>query len=255
MTMTDVGAKVRGNPGTKVTLTVIHLGSTTPVDVAITRANISVPLADWGMVPGTHIADIVLTEFSQGAADQVQKDITAAQNAGATAVILDLRGNPGGYAAEAQEVASEFLTSGVVYITQDAAGTNTNMSVDTSRARTNLPLIVLVDHNSASASEIVAGALQDNGRARIVGVSTYGTGTVLEQFPLSDGSVIILGTRWWLTPKGHKIFGVGITPDQTVAMASGGVALYPTALATMTTAQFNTSTDTQLLAAVRDLSN
>jgi len=255
MTMTDVGTKVRGNPGTKVTLTVIHLGSTTPVDVVITRAKIVVPLADWGMVPGTHIADIVLTEFSQGAADQVQKDITAAQNAGATAVILDLRGNPGGYAAEAQEVASEFMTGGVVYITQDAAGTNTNMSVDTSRAHINLPLIVLVDHNSASASEIVAGALQDNGRARIVGVPTYGTGTVLEQFPLSDGSVIILGTRWWLTPKGHKIFGIGITPDQTVAMASGGVAIYPTALATMTAAQFNSSTDTQLLAAVRDLSN
>lgn len=255
MTMTDVGTKIRGDPGTKVTISVIHLGSTTPVDIVITRAKIAVPLADWGMVPGTHVADIVLTEFSQGAADQVQKYIVAAQKAGATSIILDLRGNPGGYAAEAQLVASEFLTDGVVYIQQDAAGTNSNVSVDTSRPHNNLPLVVLVDHNSASAAEIVAGALQDNGRAKIVGVPTFGTGTVLEQFPLSDGSVIILGTSWWLTPKGHRIFGVGITPDQKVAMGTGGVAIYPTALATMSAAQFSSSSDAQLQAAVKDLSN
>jgi carboxyl-terminal processing protease len=253
MTMNDVGTKIRGTAGTKVTITVLHAGSTTPVDITMTRANISVPLAEWGMVPGTHTADIVLAEFSSGAADQVQANITAATKAGATSIILDLRGNPGGYAEEAQAVASEFLTSGNVYIQQDANGNNTDQPVDNSRQHSNLPLVVLVDHDSASSSEIVAGALQDPGRAKIVGVATFGTGTVLQSFKLSDGSVIILGTSWWLTPNGHKIFGTGITPDQTVALAVGTIPLDPTTLPTITAAQLTASGDAQLLAAVKDL--
>lgn len=253
MTMDNVSTAIRGTAGTKVTITVIHAGSTTPVDITMTRANVSVPLAEWGMIPGTHTADIVLAEFSTGAADQTQADITAATKAGATSIILDLRGNPGGYADEAQGVASEFLTSGNVYIQQDANGHNTDEPVDTSRQHTKLPLVVLVDHDSASSSEIVAGALQDPGRARIVGVATFGTGTVLQSFKLSDGSVIILGTSWWLTPKGHKIFGTGITPDQTVALAVGTIPLDPTTLPTMTAAQLTASGDAQLLAAVKDL--
>jgi carboxyl-terminal processing protease len=253
MTMDDVSTAIRGTAGTKVTITVIHAGSTTPVDITMTRANVSVPLAEWGMIPGTHTADIVLAEFSTGAADQTQADITAATKAGATSIILDLRGNPGGYADEAQGVASEFLTSGNVYIQQDANGHNTDEPVDTSRQHTNLPLVVLVDHDSASSSEIVAGALQDPGRAKIVGVPTFGTGTVLQSFKLSDGSVIILGTSWWLTPNGHKIFGTGITPDQTVALAVGTIPLDPTTLPTMTVAQLSASGDAQLLAAVKDL--
>ena len=253
MSFSDLSSKIRGDAGTKVTITVIHRGSTTAVDITITRANIVVPLADWGMVPGTHVADIVLTEFGSGAADQLQADITAAQKAGATSMILDLRGNPGGYASEARDVASEFLSSGVVYIEQDANGTNTEIRVNTARQHTNMPLVVVVDHNSASASEIVAGALQDAGRAKIVGVNTFGTGTVLQQFPLSDGSVIILGTAWWLTPKGHRIFGVGIKPDEIVQMPAGILPIYPTDLPTMSSADLNASGDTQLLAAVKDL--
>ena len=254
MTLTDLGSRVRGTAGTKVTITVLHAGSTTPVDITLTRAKIDVPLTAWGIVPGTHIADIVLIEFSTGAADQVQQDITAAQKAGATSIILDLRGNPGGYAQEAQDVASEFLSGGIVYIEQDANGKNTDIGVDTSRTHTDLPLVVLVDHDSASSSEIVAGALQDSGRAKIVGVATFGTGTVLQQFKLSDGSYIILGTSWWLTPHGHKIFGVGITPDETVPLAAGTIPADPTAFGTMTVAQLNASGDAELLAAVKDLS-
>ena len=246
--------KIRGTAGTKVTITVIHSGSTTPVSISITRANITVPLIEWGMVPGTHIADIALAEFSTGAADQLWAAITAAKAAGATSIILDLRGNPGGYAAEAQEVASEFMSSGTVYIQQDANGKNTSVTVDTARAHTTLPLVVLVDHNSASAAEIVAGALQDSHRAsKTVGVATYGTGTVLQAFPLSDGSVIILGTSWWLTPAGHRIFGVGITPDQKVQMPTGIFAADPSTFTSMTAAQFTATQDAQLQAAVNDL--
>jgi len=255
MTFQEAGSKIRGEPGTSVTITVIHAGSTTPVDITIVRASIELPLVDWGMVPGTHIADIVLTEFAQGAADKLHQAIVAAKSAGATSIILDLRGNPGGYANEAQWAASEFLTSGVVYIQQDARGVNTEIRVDTSRAHTDMPLVVLVDHSSASSAEILAGALQDQGRARIVGVSTYGTGTVLQQFPLSDGSVIILGTAWWLTPNGHRIFGVGIKPDEIVQMPAGAMPIYPTDLPSMSTYQLSSSGDAQLLAAVNDLNH
>ena len=253
MTISDLGSKIRGTAGTKVTVTVIHVGSTTPVDITMTRAEVSIPLTSWGIVPGTHIADIVLVEFSTGAADELQTDITAAEKAGATSIILDLRGNPGGYAQEAQDVASEFLSSGTVYIEQDANGHNTNVAVDTSRTHTDLPLVVLVDHDSASSAEIVAGALQDSGRAKIVGVATFGTGTVLQQFKLSDGSYLVLGTSWWLTPNGHKIFGVGITPDESVPMAAGTLPADPAEFATMTVAQLDASGDAELLAAVKDL--
>jgi carboxyl-terminal processing protease len=253
MSFTDMAAQIRGTAGTSVSLTVIHLGSSQPVTFSIVRAQFSVPLADWGMVPGTHTADISLAEFSTGAADEVAKDITAAKSAGATSIILDLRGNPGGYASEAQEVSSEFLTGGTVYIEQDANGKNTNEPVDTKRAHTDMPLVVLVDHDSASSAEITAGALQDASRAKIVGVNTFGTGTVLQPFKLSDGSVIILGTSWWLTPNGHRIFGVGITPDQKVLMPGIAQPTDPTTLDTTTVSQFQSSTDAQLLAAVADL--
>jgi carboxyl-terminal processing protease len=253
MTLDDLTSKIRGTAGTTVTISVLHLGSTSPIDVTMTRANISVPLVDWGMVPGTHVADIALTEFATGASDELKSAISDAKSAGATSLILDLRGNPGGYATEAQEVASEFLSSGVVYKQQDSKGHDTDVNVDTSQVHTDLPLVVLVDHDSASSSEIVAGALQDSGRAKIVGVATFGTGTVLQQFTLSDGSVLLLGTSYWLTPNGHKIFGVGITPDQKVAMPTGVFPLDPAELTTMSAVQFSSTSDAELLAAVNDL--
>ena len=245
--------KIRGAAGTKLTLTVMHIGSVTPVDITLTRATINVPLVAWGMVPGTLVADIALTEFSDGASDQLKAAIAAAKKAGATSIILDLRGNPGGYASQAQAVASEFLASGTVYLTEDAAGKKTEIKVDASKTLTNLPLVVLVDHDSASSAEIVAGALQDSGRAKIVGVATFGTGTVLQKFTLSDGSAIFLGVEYWLTPSGHKIFGVGITPDEKVAMPANAYPTDPADLTSMSASQFNSLTDAELLAAVRDL--
>ncbi len=253
LTIDELGVKIRGAEGTTVKITVIRSGAATPIDFTLTRAKVVVPLVEWGMVPGTHVADIALVEFSSGASDQLQTAIVQAQTAGATSIVLDIRGNPGGYASEAQGVASQFLTDGVVYIEQDASGDETTVRVDTSKPHTKLPIVVLVDHGSASSSEIVAGALQDSGRAKIVGVATFGTGTVLETFQLSDGSVIFLGTKYWLTPSGHKIFGVGIKPDQAVALAPGAVPIDPAQLASMTVAQLNSSGDAELLAAVSDL--
>ena len=253
MTFDQVGPRIRGPEGTTVKITVVRSGSATPLDFTITRAKIAVPLVEWGIVPGTHVADIALAQFDSGATDQLKAAMNAATTAGATSIVLDLRGNPGGYASEATSVASQFLTDGVVYIEQDASGNNNSIRVDTSQPHTNVPLVVLVDHGSASSAEIVAGALQDSGRAKIVGVATFGTGTVLQQFQLSDGSVVVLGTKYWLTPSGHKIFGVGITPDEAVALPSGVAPLDPSALGSMTVAQLNSSGDAELLAAVKNL--
>ena len=259
MTFDQLATLIRGNPGTQVTISVIHPGAATSVDITMTRATVTAPLVDWGMVPGTHIADIALYEFHDGAADQVKQAIEGAKLQGATAIVLDLRGNPGGLADEARSVASEFLSTGNVYLEQDASGNRTPITVDTSWASTEaetagLPMVVLVDHDTASAAEIVAGALQDSLRAKIVGLTTVGTGTVLQAFPLSDGSVVLLGVADWLTPSGHLIFGRGITPDQTVALASGTTPVDPINLSGMTTASLQSSGDAQLLAAIADLS-
>jgi carboxyl-terminal processing protease len=218
------------------------------------RAQVATPLVDWNIVPGTHVADIALFEFSSGATSQVQLAIAAAKKQGATSIVFDLRGNPGGLADQARTVASEFLSSGVVYIEEDGSGNQTKITVDTSQVSTALPMVVVVDHDTASAAEIVAGALQDSHRAKVVGVTTVGTGTVLEPFVLSDGSVVLLGIADWLTPAGHRIFAKGITPDQTVAMPTGGQVIDPIDLSAMTSAQFQASTDAQLLAAVKAIS-
>jgi len=259
MTFDQLAAVIRGDPGTQVTISVIHPGAATSVDIKMTRATVTAPIVDWGMVPGTHIADIALYEFDDGASDQMKQAIDAAKLQGATAIVFDLRGNPGGLADQARSVASEFLTTGNVYLEQDASGNRTPITVDTSFASTEaetagLPMIVLVDHDTASAAEIVAGALQDSARAGIVGVTTVGTGTVLQAFPLSDGSVVLLGIADWLTPSGHLIFGKGITPDQTVPLATGATPLDPTNLSGMTAASLQSSGDAQLLAAITDLS-
>ncbi len=249
-TFDQLAAQVRGTPGTQVTLTILHAGSTVPVDITVTRATIKAPLVDWGMVPGTTVADITLFEFADGAGDQIKTAIDGATKAGATGIVLDLRGNPGGLASEARNVASEFLSTGTIYQEENSSGRRTSITVDTSWTATSLPMVVLVDHNTASAAEIVAGAVQDNLRGKIVGQTTVGTGTVLQPFVLSDGSAILLGVADWLTPSGHRIFGVGIQPDQTVALPVGGQPIDPIKLDKMTAATVNSSGDSQLLAAL-----
>jgi carboxyl-terminal processing protease len=245
--------KVRGDVGSTVTVTVIHAGSAEPVDVTMTRAEVSMPLVDWGMIPGTTIADIALYEFSAGAADQVEQAIDEATARGASGIVLDLRGNPGGYAGEATAVLGEFVTGGVAYIEEDADGNRDEIMVATNRPTTSLPLVVLVDEYTASAAEVVAGCLQDAGRAPIVGMNTVGTGTILLPFTLSDGSVLMLGVVDWLTPNGNRIFGVGITPDTEAAMAQGVFPLDPFYFETMTQSQFEDASDAQLQKAIEVL--
>jgi carboxyl-terminal processing protease len=250
LSLATVAARIRGPAGTTVTLVLRASGATADRTVHVQRAKITIPVVTWAMVPGTHIADIALAEFSTGATDALKAAIADARKAGATALILDLRGNPGGYVGEAVGVASQFLASGVVYQTEDASGTTTKVSVKPGGTATTIPLVVIVDHSTASAAEIVAGALQDAHRASMVGETTFGTGTVLNQYTLADGSALRIGTEKWLTPSGNEIWHHGITPGHVVALASGVSPVAPDQLKTLGAAGLAGSKDAQLLEAI-----
>ena len=146
---------------------------------------------------------------------------------GADRLVLDLRGNPGGYVGEAVGTASQFLSSGTVYVERNAEGEEKATPVSPDGVWTDLPLIVLVDEGSASASEIVSGALQDNDCAEVVGATTFGTGTVLGEYALEDGSALRIGTVEWLTPDGRRIWHEGIEPDVAVARATEALPTLP----------------------------
>ena len=251
-TIDQIVVKVRGQAGTSVTLG-LQDPDGSQRSVAIVRATLNLPLVSWSMAPGSRDAVIRLESFSKGAARDLVAAIKAARAAGAAGIVLDLRANPGGYVNEAVDVASQFLGSGVVYISQDRSGKQVPHEVAGGGVATDLPLVVLVDGQTASAAEIVTGALQDAGRATIVGQTTYGTGTVVATFPLSDGSAVTVGTERWLTPKGRAIWRAGLVPDQQVALAQGVSFLVPDDFATLGSGGIGGSPDTQLEAALHTL--
>jgi len=246
--------RVRGEPGTAVELTIKGRDGTTR-DVSIIRATIDVPPVDWAFVPGTKVAVIRLVQFSSGAARKVADAAREALAAEASAVVLDLRGNPGGLLDQAVATASVFLQDGVVYRSESRGGEQQSIRTHGDAVIPDLPMVVLVDYGSASSAEIVTAALQDAGRATVVGQTTYGTGTVLNVFDLSDGSAIRLGVEHWLTPDGKGVFDTGIAPDVSVALPADGVALEPAELRDLTKRDFATSRDTQLRRAVRLLTD
>jgi carboxyl-terminal processing protease len=206
------------------------------------------------MIPGTTTAVVQVLQFSSGSGDAATKDIQGALDAGATQIVLDMRGNPGGYVNEAVKVASQFLDKGTVYQERDRKGDVKSIDATGGGIATQIPLVVLVDRGSASSAEIVAGALQGNHRAKLVGETTFGTGTVLNTYALSDGSAIRLGVLEWLTPTGQTIFGKGITPDYEIAMPSGGAPMDTSQIAASTgPGAVESSGDAQLAAALQVL--
>jgi carboxyl-terminal processing protease len=249
-TIDEVIGWVRGPAGSPVKVTARPGATGATREVSMIRDNVAVEPVSWTLVPGTKTALIRLEQFSTGAADDLKKVIGEVRTAGADRLILDLRGNPGGYVNEADAVASQFLKSGVVFIERAADGHETTHEVKSGGLATDLPLVVLVDGGTASSSEIVSGAIQDAGRAQIVGIKTFGTGTVLGEFPLSDGSALRVGTVEWLTPKGRVIWHEGIVPDVVVERASDVAPLGPDDVKALTPAQVDTMTDPQLARAL-----
>jgi carboxyl-terminal processing protease len=245
-------SKIRGPEGTSVTLTIQRAG-VADFDLTITRRKFDLPLSSWAMVPGQDVAVVRLDSFASGGGKAVTEAIEAAKKAGAKGIILDLRGNPGGYVTEAVAVASQFVPDGIVYQATDRSGATTENKVTPGGLWTKGPLVVLANADSASAAEIVIGAIKDAGRAKVVGVKTFGTGTVLGRFDLADGSSLRIGIERWLTRNGQPIWHQGISPDVVVDLAATAVQLYPNDLQDLTPAQLAASTDAQFLKAIEVL--
>lgn len=249
-TMDEVIALIMGPAGTDVTLTIFRPETQETLEFTITRARITIHNVSWKFLPGTTIAHVRIVQFSQGMTDDLKEALIDLQEQGATGIVLDLRNNPGGALNEAVSTASQFLTDGDVLLERDAQGKERPTPVERGGVATDIPMIVLINQGTASASEIVSGAIQDAGRAQLVGETTFGTGTVLNQFNLSDGSAILLATQEWLTPKGRLIWHEGIVPDKEIEMPVSASMLLPDAEEGMTAEELQASEDVQLLAAL-----
>jgi carboxyl-terminal processing protease len=219
------------------------------VEITITRAEVTVPSVSWRMLPDD-VAFVRLSSFDDDAGRELREALAAAQEQGARAVILDLRNNPGGLLDQAIDVASQFLPAGTTVLLEENREGDREATSARSGGALELPLIVLINENSASSSEIVSGALQDAGRATLVGETTFGTGTVLTPFRLSDGSRLLLGTQQWLTPEGRLIRGQGIEPDESVTLPEEVAPLSPAEAAELPAANLRESPDLQLSRAI-----
>lgn len=226
MDLGKIAEKVRGPEGTSVELTVLR--NEEEREFTVKRAEIQAPVASWNIIPETDVAQVRLASFTNDSADKLKKAFEEARAAGAKRFILDLRNNPGGNLEQAIDISSQFLKPDkVVYLRQDASGDREKIRVPGDAEPTDAPLAVLVNNGSASSSEIVAGALRDNGRAPLIGTKTFGTGTVLQEFTLDDGSAMLLGVAEWLTPDGDFIRESGIEPGIKVKLEEGAAPLTP----------------------------
>ncbi len=246
---------VRGPADSEVVLTVRRPDVAEPVTVSIIRDRIEVPSVAWSGIPNTELAYISISQFTFGVDKEVEsalREITEANTY--QGIILDLRNNPGGFLHQAIEANSHFLPEGdVILIEADA---HDNQTVHRSRGwgyARQMPLIVLINEGTASAGEITAGALKENDRAVLIGETTFGTGTVLNQFDLSDGSAILLGVTNWMTPDGNLIKGQGVQPDIEVEQAAAIKMTNADMLRSMTTDQLAELEDTQFLKALEQL--
>jgi carboxyl-terminal processing protease len=247
----DVVDKILGPAGTQVTLTILNPKTGETRQVTITRAKIELKSVTWQMLPGTKVAHVRIARFSQGTTDELRQALQEIKAQGATGLVLDLRNDPGGLLSEAIGVTSQFINSGNVLLEKDAQGKITEVPVKSGGEALDIPMVVLVNQGTASAAEIVSGALKDANRAKIVGETTFGTGTVLQEFKLSDGSALMLATQEWLTPSGKTIWHQGIEPQVTVELPTDQEALTPEAEKSMTPNQLQSSGDTQLLKALQ----
>lgn len=220
--LTEVISRIRGPVGTTVVLTIQRQNAGGRLAIPITRDRIDRVNVDWGVIPGSRLAYLQINQFSAetsrdlaGALWQIRQ--TRIKGQAIEGIVLDLRNNPGGLLREAVWASSQFLPDGQT-ILQEENGQGRRIA-HLSRGRgwgrtTNL--VVLINPGTASAAEITAAALKENDRAYLIGETTFGTGTVLHQFDLQDGSAILLGVANWLTPSGQLIKGQGVSPDLTV---------------------------------------
>ena len=208
-------ALIQGPEGTKVDLT-IQRGSDM-LTFSVTRAQIQIPTVRSSSV-GNHVLYVRIYQFGANTSTEFSN---ALKNGlpGSAGMVLDLRGDPGGFISAADDVITQFVTSGETFETRGRSGTDRHQ-VGSQHGAPNVPLVVLVDANSASAAEIVAGSLQVHERAKLVGTKTFGKGSVQQDFVLSDGSDLHLTVQRWYLPNGQTIDHTGLTPDVGVTLAN-----------------------------------
>jgi carboxyl-terminal processing protease len=224
--VSEIVEEIRGPEGTGVKLTVLRGGEERVFDLE--RAEIERLVASWTLIPESDVAHVRLASFSDDSAEKLAQAFEEARVAGARRFILDLRNNAGGRLDQAVRMAGDFLEPGsVVYLREDASGGREEIEVEGGAEPIDAPMAVLVNEGTASSSEILAGALRDNDRATVIGERTFGTGTVLSEFVLRDGSAILLGVAEWLTPDGDFIRETGIAPDVEVALSEDAEPLTP----------------------------
>jgi len=211
MSLIEATFKIRGPKGTSVKLLVLHQDDSEPVEIQIVRGEITLDSV-FSEMRGD-IAYIKITQFLKSTGSDLRAALEEAIDKGAKGIVLDLRNNPGGLLSASADVASQFLAMGAVAKVVDAEGNESTVPVGRGGVATHLPLIVLVNGGSASASEIVAGALQDYGRAKLAGSQTFGKGSVQIVRELSDKSALHITSYRWMTPFGRPIDGVGLAPD------------------------------------------
>jgi carboxyl-terminal processing protease len=211
MSLAEAIIKIRGPKGTSVRLLVLHEGGNEPEEIAVIRARVELPSVRFEMEGD--IAYINITQFSERTDDELSSVLDDLDENTTKAIILDLRGNPGGLLETVIDVASRFISEGIVVEIMNNQGKVATLTVNTNMPTTDLPMVVLVDKTSASGSEVLAGALQDHNRAIVAGNTTYGKGSVNILRRLDDGSGLYITTARWLTPNGRIIEGQGIEPD------------------------------------------
>ncbi len=241
LTLDTAAVRMRGETGTNVSL-IVQTADQAPRELILIRRKIELnPVtAELHTENGRKIGYLRLAQFSAKAAQELGENITKFKKQGVTGYVLDLRNNPGGLVQAGVEIARQWMNEGTIVYTVDRRGAIESID-STGTALTDAPLVVLVNEGTASASEILAGALQDNGRAKLVGTKTFGKGLIQSLFDLTNGSGLAVTVAKYETPNHHDIHKLGITPDRVVPTPE--IPLESSA----------TADDTQYLAAIKEL--
>lgn len=219
--LNNVVAKMKGEKDTKVKINVYRTSEKEYIDLEVTRDKVDVPTVEHKMLDKSKgIGYIQITQFEEVTYDQFKEALDDLKKRGMKSVIFDLRNNPGGLYDTVCEMLDDLLPEGTLVYTKDKDGNKQDKKSDANFL--DMPMVVLQNENSASASEIFAGAIQDFGAGKIVGTQSFGKGIVQSIIPLSDGSAVKLTVEKYYTPKGVNIHGKGITPDVKVEISKDG---------------------------------
>lgn len=213
LSLMEAVAKIRGPRGSIVRLLVLHLGAIDPIEISVRRGVIPLTSVRLRTEHGDRFAHIRITDLYANTPDQLKELLREVIDSGAEGLILDIRTNPGGILDATIEVTSQFLEEGLVMYSIDGDGNRRDYEVRRGGIAKDIPMVVLINEFTASAPEIIAGALQDHGRAKIIGATSFGKGSVNIPRELSNGGGISITIRKWYTPEGRLIDGEGVVPD------------------------------------------